>query len=95
MIIEKSDLLLVKQSLQQNIGRQVRLVSRHGKKKAVVSRGTIESIYPCIFTVRLNNDCSEPTQNNIVSYSYADVLTKNIELALIRPTIKSHDAVTA
>ncbi len=95
MIIEKSDLLLVKKSLQQNIGRSVRLVSRHGRKKAIVSRGTIESIYPCIFTIRLDSNGSDLPKNNLVSYSYADVLTKTIELALIKTPVKNPDAVTA
>lgn len=92
MLIKKSDLLQVKQSLQKNIGRQVRLVSRHGRKKAVVSRGTIESIYPCIFTVKLDSDYENLHQNNIVSYSYADILTKNIEIALIKLPVKDHSA---
>ena len=95
MIIEKSDLLLVKKSLQQNIGRSVRLVSRRGRKKAIVSRGTIESIYPCIFTVRLDAAGSDNAETTLVSYSYADVLTKTIELALIKQPVKNPDAVTA
>ena len=93
-MIEKSDLIQVKNSLSQNIGRTVRLTSKRGRKKISVCRGVIENIYPCIFTVRLDNsDFNESDRNQTVSYSYADVLTKNVEIVLIRTAPK--EAVTA
>ena len=91
-MIEKRDLLQVKKSLQQNIGRTVKLTAKRGRKKVVVRKGVIESIYPCIFTVKLDNVIDENGEKRRVSYSYADVLTKNVELALIRQTTP---AVTA
>ncbi len=93
-MIDKNDLLQVKKSLQQNIGRTVRLTSKRGRKKVVVRKGVIESIYPCIFTVKLDNIIDENGEKRRVSFSYADVLTKNVELALIRQTAET-PAVTA
>lgn len=93
-MIAKNDLLEVKKSLQQNIGRAVKLTSKRGRKKTVVRRGVIESIYPCIFTVKLDNIIDENGEKRRVSYSYADVLTKNVELALIRQSAEQA-AVTA
>ena len=93
-MIDKNDLLQVKKSLQQNIGRTVKLTSKRGRKKVVVRKGVIESIYPCIFTVKLDNIIDENGEKRRVSYSYADVLTKNVELALIRQSAPA-PAVTA
>lgn len=83
-MIEKSDIALVKKSLQKNIGRKVRLTSKKGRKSTIVRRGIIESTYPSIFTVRL--DCSqEPeTESRCVSFSYADVLTHTVEIAMYK-----------
>lgn len=83
-MIEKNDLALVKRSLQKNIGRKVRLTSKKGRKSAVVRRGTIENIYPSIFTVRLDKLSEEDTETRCVSYSYADVLTKAVEIAMYK-----------
>ena len=93
-MIGKNDLLQVKKSLQQNIGRTVKLTSKRGRKKTVVRKGVIESIYHCIFTVKLDNIIDENGEKRRVSYSYADVLTKNVELALIRQPAEA-PAVTA
>ena len=72
----------------------MRLTSKRGRKKTIVRRGVIESIYPCIFTVKLDNIVDENGETRRVSYSYADVLTKNVELALIRQAPET-TAVTA
>lgn len=83
-MIERNDLVLVKKSLQKNIGRKVRLTSKKGRKSAVVRRGTIESIYPSIFTVRLDKLPDDEGETRCVSYSYADILTKTVEIAMYK-----------
>lgn len=85
-MVARNDLMQIKKSLQQNIGRTVKLTSKRGRKKTIVRKGTIESIYPCIFTVKLDSIRDEKGECRRISYSYADVLTKNVELALIRQT---------
>ncbi len=83
-MIERSDLAQVKKSLQNNIGRKVRLTSKKGRKSAVVRRGVIENIYPSIFTVRLDRINEEDTESRCVSFSYTDVLTKTVEIAMYK-----------
>lgn len=84
-MIAKNDLLQVKESLSQNVGRSVKLTSRHGRKKISECRGVIEHIYPCIFTVRLDDETIDHSNRaQTVSFSYTDVLTKSIEIALIK-----------
>ena len=46
-----------------------------GRKKILVNDGVLESAYPSIFVIRLEND----TQRT-VTYSYSDVLTKTVQL---------------
>lgn len=84
IVIERNDLAMVKRSLQKNIGRKVRLTSKKGRKSAVVRRGVIESIYPSIFTVRLDALPDDIGENRCVSYSYTDVLTKAVEIAMYK-----------
>ncbi|NLY43071.1 MAG: Veg protein [Clostridiaceae bacterium] len=78
-MIEKDDLFRIKKSLESNIGKRVRLTAKKGRKKSVIRQGIIESTYPSIFVIKLDND-SEITRR--VSYSYTDVLTKTVELVV-------------
>ena len=47
--------------------------------------GVIESTYPSIFTVKLDNQSEFFTSEQRVSYSYTDVLTKSVELVIYTP----------
>jgi len=42
--------------------------------------GVLENTYPSIFVVRID----EPNYNQRLSFSYADVLTETVELALLK-----------
>lgn len=78
-MIEKSDLFRIKKNLESNIGQRVRLTAKKGRKKSVIRQGIIESTYPSIFVIKLDND-NEMVRR--VSYSYTDVLTKTVELVV-------------
>ncbi len=84
MYIQK-DLINIKESLKDNIGSKVRLRARKGRKQVVVREGVIENTYPSIFTVKLDIHNDVPTSERTVSYSYADVLTKTVELYICEP----------
>ncbi len=83
-MIEKTDLMMVKNSLQKHVGKKIRLTSKKGRKRAVVRRGTIENLYPSIFTVRLENLPEDNAEQRCVSFSYADVLTKSVEIVIYK-----------
>ncbi|MBZ4645151.1 MAG: hypothetical protein PWR27_505 [Petroclostridium sp.] len=78
-MIEKNDLFKIKKNLEKNIGQRVRLTAKKGRKKSVIRQGIIESTYPSIFVIKLDNE-NEMTRR--VSYSYTDVLTKTVELVV-------------
>jgi uncharacterized protein Veg len=65
----------IKRNIEDHLGEKVILKANGGRKKILVNDGVLESAYPSIFVVRLEND----TQRT-VTYSYSDVLTKTVQL---------------
>lgn len=65
----------IKKDIERHIGEKVTLKANGGRKKILVNDGVLESAYPSIFVIRLEND----TQRT-VTYSYSDVLTKTVQL---------------
>ncbi|MGL5649043.1 MAG: Veg family protein [Clostridium sp.] len=65
----------IKKSIEGHIGEKVTLKANGGRKKILVNDGVIESVYPSIFVVRLEDE----TQRT-VTYSYSDVLTRTVQL---------------
>ncbi|GBG05434.1 Veg family protein [Lactobacillus rodentium] len=67
----------IKQDLDSHIGESLVVVAQAGRKKVTRRKGTLTKTYRAVFVVDLDQD-----QNNFerVSYSYTDLLTKNIEL---------------
>lgn len=79
-----SKLESIRRGLEAKIGRKVRVTTKEGRKKIVVRKGVIENTYPNLFVIRF--DGVDVQQPNRISYSYIDVLTHNIELAIYRQT---------
>ena len=84
MYIQK-DLIKIKTDLADNVGHKVKLKAKRGRKQVVEREGVIENTYPSIFTVKLDIQNDIPTSERRVSYSYADVLTKTVELYICDP----------
>lgn len=68
-------LAAIKNEIDDHVGEKVTLRANNGRRKIMVSNGTLEETYPNIFVVRLEDD----TQRK-VSYSYSDVLTKTVQI---------------
>jgi len=66
----------IKKDLEFFVGSKVRLKANRGRNRIIEREGVLESIYPNIFVVRLN----ERKIERKVSYTYADVLTETVEL---------------
>ena len=79
------DLIKIKSDLSDNVGHKVKLKAKRGRKQVVEREGVIESTYPSIFVVKLDTYNDIPTSQRLVSYSYADVLTKTVELVICDP----------
>ena len=76
-MIQKTDLEKCRETIEANIGRKVRLTSNGGRKRIIVREGTVESCFPNVFTV---NCPRNGRRNELISYSYVDVLTAAVEI---------------
>ncbi|CAM2900137.1 MULTISPECIES: Veg family protein [Dellaglioa] len=67
----------IKEKLDAQVGKNLTVVAQAGRKKTTERKGILRETFPAIFVVDLNQD-----ENSFerVSYSYTDVLTKNIEI---------------
>lgn len=67
----------IKQKLDAHIGEELTIVAQAGRKKITKRRGVLTNTFPAVFMVELDQD-----SNNFehASYSYTDVLTKNISI---------------
>ncbi|GEL39247.1 hypothetical protein FC12_GL000680 [Lacticaseibacillus paracasei subsp. tolerans DSM 20258] len=67
----------IKRKLDGKIGENLTVVAQAGRKKVTRRRGTLKETYPAIFVVDLDQDENAFER---VSYSYADLLTKSIQI---------------
>ena len=79
-MIIKSDLESCRSRLQSMIGSTVRLSSNGGRKRIIVHEGVVDNCYPNVFTVRCQRESDGEFE--IVSYSYIDVLTRAVRIAI-------------
>lgn len=72
-----TSIITIKQTLDAHVGDNLVIIAQAGRKKVTKRRGVLKNTFPAVFVIDLDQD-----QNNFerVSYSYTDLLTKNIEL---------------
>ncbi len=72
-----SSIITIKNKFDSHLGESLTIVAQAGRKKITKRRGVLKETFPAVFVVELDQD-----QNNFehVSYSYTDLLTKNIAL---------------
>lgn len=79
-------LIEIKQTLDGQIGKRLKLTANGGRRKTVIRSGVLADTYPSVFVVELDQ---EENAFERVSYSYADILTEAVEINFI------DDATTA
>jgi uncharacterized protein Veg len=82
-LVSRNALAEIKGNLENYLGYRILLKANRGRQKTVVREGILEKTYPHIFIVRLD-ETKYPVKR--VSYSYADVLTKTVQLTVYPPT---------
>ncbi len=75
----------IKESLSSYIGRRVHVTVKKGRKMRFARRGVLEHVYPNIFVVLLDRKGDEDSERR-VSFSYADVLTRTVEIVVFKST---------
>ncbi len=78
-MINKADVEQCRKDMMSCLGRQIRLRSSGGRKRIIVREGILENCYPNVFTVRC---IRENDQTELISYSYVDILTETVEVAV-------------
>ncbi len=78
--MRQADVNQVRRVLGNYVGQKVRVRANMGRHKFDVSEGVISETYPSIFTIKVDSGIG--TRHNFVSYSYTDILTKNVQLTL-------------
>lgn len=70
----------VRNAVANQMGKKVKVRINRGRHKVDVSEGIISETYPSIFLIRIQESKDMPVR--IVSYSYTDILTRDVELIL-------------
>lgn len=76
----KNVLANIKRDLEPFVGKKIKLRANRGRKKIIEKTGILESTYPNIFVVRLD----EKQVERRISFSYADILTDAVQLTVFR-----------
>lgn len=79
--MSQTDIKKVRLSVDKNIGSKVKIRANRGRHKIDVTEGIISKTYPSIFLVEVENKLDDTVQT--VSFSYTDVLTKDVQMQLI------------
>lgn len=73
-MILKNDISSLKTDIEEKIGQKIIVRGSLGRNRPFEEEATIEKTYPNIFIVKYED------QNRNVTYSYTDVLTRNVEV---------------
>ncbi len=79
--MSQADINKVRLSIGKNIGSKVKIRANRGRHKIDVTEGIISETYPSIFLVNVENKLDDTTQT--ISFSYTDVLTKDVQMQLL------------
>lgn len=68
----------IKSDLRSLVGNKLKLRANMGRCKIIEREGILEETHPNLFVVNVHE---KRGRNRRISYSYADVLTKTVELS--------------
>ena len=74
----KNTLVQIRKELESLVGEKIKLRANRGRRKTFEKVGVLESTYPSIFVIRVDDE----NYFHRLSFSYADVLTSTVELSL-------------
>ena len=79
----RRDIKSVRTEVSRYIGSRVKVKTNLGRNKVDVTEGVLSRLYPSIFLVQVQAQGDLPER--VVSYSYNDVITHDIELVICQP----------
>ena len=79
--MEQEEISKVRASVHQQCGSRVMIQLDRGRNKIDIQEGVIQKAYPSVFTV-LVDDEREQNPPQLLSFSYTDIITKEIRMKL-------------
>ena len=70
----------IRRRVRAHTGSEVKVRAINGEEKVEIARGVIAETYPSVFVIQTDRD--ESICDKKVSFSYCDILTREIELSL-------------
>ncbi len=74
--MSKNVLEEIKEEVHSFVGQEVMVKANRGRRKEMRKEGILEKTYPNVFVVKIDDH----DQIRRLSYSYADLLTDNVEI---------------
>ncbi|AZO93237.1 protein veg [Iocasia frigidifontis] len=68
----------IRENVNSFVGQEVMIKANRGRRKSLEKEGVLEKTHPNVFVVKVDDNA----QIRRLSYSYADLLTDNVELKL-------------
>ena len=79
---QPANMCAIRNTVVRHVGRKVLIRSNRGRNKYDVEEGFISDTYPSVFLVQVKDDYNDCFRTR--SFSYKDVLTKEVELVLCK-----------
>lgn len=78
--MQQANINQVRRVVNNHIGSKVRIHANKGRHRVDVTEGVITETYPSIFLIQVQNEVEDGFKT--VSFSYSDVLTKDVRMTL-------------
>jgi len=79
-MMKQNDVNYVRNTVMNQTGKRVKIRINRGRHKVDITEGIISETYPSIFLIKVQD--AKDMAVRTVSYSYTDILTKDVELIL-------------
>ena len=79
--MQQADINRVRASVNSQCGSRVMIQLDRGRNKVDIQEGVILDAYPSVFTI-LVSDVNEDNPPQLLSFSYTDIITRDIRMKL-------------
>ncbi len=79
--MHQTDIDKVRSSVHQQCGSKVMIQLDRGRNKIDVQEGVIMNAYPSVFTILINDE-NKDNPPQLLSFSYTDIITRDIRMKL-------------
>ena len=78
--MEQAQISKVRASVHRQRGNRVKIQLDRGRNKVDIQEGVIQKAYPSVFTILVDDEQDNAPQ--LLSFSYTDIITKDIRMKL-------------